>query len=75
MTAVVLQEGVTMREATYQVEEDVNSLAVGGLSSLFKALCGLKFGQGDSPACIVDFSVTRSSLEQVFVMFAKHQIE
>lgn len=40
------------------------------LSSIFKHLCSMKI---DSKI-ITDFKVTRSSLEQVFVSFAKHQI-
>jgi ATP-binding cassette subfamily A (ABC1) protein 3 len=44
---------------------------VGGLGHLFKTLCQLKYEQ----ETIVDFTVTRSSLENVFVEFAKYQIE
>lgn len=73
---IMQDPNITMREATYQIEQDVNTPMVGGLSALFNRLCGLKFGGQQSPQpIIVDFTVTRSSLEQVFVAFAKHQIE
>jgi len=39
--------------------------------SNFINVCHMKFDEKN----IIDFEVTRSSLEQVFVSFAKHQIE
>ena len=48
-----------LQESKFLVENPV-------LSKMFENLKGMKF---------VDFTVTRGSLEQVFVKFAKHQIE
>jgi hypothetical protein len=55
----------------YTVKTGVKLEEIGGLSSIFKAVWKMKHEEQN----IVDFEVTRSSLEQVFTSFAKHQIE
>lgn len=66
-------------EATFKIEERVDSEVVGGLSNLLCWLGHLKTGEAYSARqlaepLVLDFGVTRSGLEQVFVEFAKHQI-
>jgi hypothetical protein len=56
-------------ELTYEIKTDINSPQVGGLSNVFNLLC-----HGKHQCHFVDFTVTRSTLEQVFSQFAKHQI-
>lgn len=41
------------------------------LSNIFDQLCQMKFNS----KIIIDFTVMRNSLENVFVQFAKHQVE
>jgi ATP-binding cassette, subfamily A (ABC1), member 3 len=55
-------------EVTYVVKDDINGAIVGGLSALLTALNDLK-----KDLLVKDFSVTRASLESVFIDFAKHQ--
>lgn len=54
--------GVEIYELSYQSNE------LGSLSHLFTLLCRMKFELN----LITDFQVTRSSLDQVFMKFAKH---
>jgi len=55
-------------ETYLKVRPNFNLASVGGLSAIFGQLCNMKQSMG----LINDFTVTRSSLEQVFVQFAKH---
>lgn len=77
-TAPSAEDGVI--EATYQIHERPESPTVGGLSAMFAWLNYLKTGGGQNSTVpmaeplIIDFGVTRSGLEQVFIQFAKHQI-
>ena len=57
-------------ESNFQIKKQMDQVP-GGLSAVFKFLCDLKFQSKQ----ILEFSVCRSSLETVFVQFAKHQIE
>ena len=61
-------EQQAISELTYNISDSLNEH--GGLSTLFSTLCHMQFTE----KMIIEFQVTRSSLEQVFVKFAKHQI-
>jgi len=50
-------------ETYLKVRANFNLASVGGLSAIFGQLCNMKMNMG----LINDFTVTRSSLEQVFV--------
>lgn len=63
--------GAKIHETFYKIEQTDNMVQqYGGLSSVFRQLIQLR-NQG----VVKDFTVTRSSLEQVFVQFAKYQVE
>ena len=62
--------GVKVMESFFKVKQAVPLQTIGGLSALFHIICSLK-----ENSTIKDFTITRSSLETVFVQFAKHQIE
>lgn len=57
-------------ESSYEFRPDAGNSEAAKLSQIFKGLCDMKF----SDRIILDFTVTRCSLEQVFVQFAKHQV-
>ena len=64
------ESGHKINETMYKVKQSVPLSSIGGLNALFNAILALKQAK-----TIKDFSITRSSLETVFVQFAKHQIE
>jgi len=64
-------EGQPVNEYSYQIASNAVLPTIGGLAKVFQQLCEMKFEK----KLVTDFQVTRSSLEQVFVSFAKHQIE
>ena len=61
---------IQVNQYFYQIDSNQVLLQNGGLSSLFGHLTQMK-----EQGAITDFQATRSSLEQVFTEFAKHQIE
>jgi hypothetical protein len=63
--------GQPVHEFLYQIESNQVLQQIGGLSVVFEQMVQMKREDG----LIVNFQVTRSSLEQVFVSFAKHQIQ
>jgi hypothetical protein len=65
-----LETGAKINESFFKVKQSVPIQTIGGLSALFQIICTLKDNK-----TIKDFTITRSSLETVFVQFAKHQIE
>ena len=67
---VDMETGVKVMESFFKVKTTVPLQTIGGLSALFNIICSLK-----ENATVKDFTITRSSLETVFVQFAKHQIE
>jgi ABC-type multidrug transport system ATPase subunit len=64
-------DGTRIVQLMYSVKNEVKLDQIGGLSSIFLSVCKMKSIEKN----IIDFEVTRSSLEQVFIEFAKHQIE
>jgi len=62
--------GYRVLESFYKVRQNVPIESIGGLSQLFRNMLHLK-----NQNIVKDFTVTRSSLETVFVEFAKSQIE
>ena len=52
-------------ESTFEMTEDIQKV---GLHTIFRNLCELRFQKN----LILNFEVTRSTLEQVFSQFAKH---
>jgi len=50
-------------EIQYQVKADISLDSIGGLSQIFQSLTNMRY----QDKIITDFSVTRSSLEQVFI--------
>lgn len=63
-----LPSGCKIYESIFKIEGDIEQV---GLSRVFEGICDMKYRM----QLITDFSVTRSSLEQVFIQFAKHQIQ
>ena len=64
------KNGFQLVEHMYEVKSQEILAKVGGLAKVFADMSNLLKDQRVS-----EFRVTRSSLEQVFVSFAKHQIE
>lgn len=64
-------DGVRVQELMYTVKNNIKLEEIGGLNAIFKQVWKMKNEEKN----IVDFEVTRSSLEQVFTSFAKHQIQ
>ena len=56
-------------ETSYEIRKTIPHDSI-GLYMIFDALCELRFKQN----LVIDFSVSRGSLEQVFIQFAKHHI-
>jgi hypothetical protein len=52
---------------------NVHSTAIAGIGSLFKAF--EERAASDSPLPILDYSLSQSTLEQVFISFAKQQVD
>lgn len=50
-------------EIQYQVKADITLDSIGGLSQIFQSLANMRY----QDKIIADFSITRSSLEQVFI--------
>ena len=64
------ETGARINESFFKVKQSVPIQTIGGLSALFGIIFSMK-----ENSTIKDFTITRSSLETVFVQFAKHQIE
>lgn len=60
-----------IQETYFKIKSSVPLDTIGGLSGIFTQLCKMLYEEKS----ITNFSVTRSTLEQVFIQFAKHQIE
>ena len=65
-----IDSGRNVTESFFKVKQSVPIASIGGLSALFHTICSLR-----ENGTVKDFTITRFSLETVFVQFAKHQIE
>ena len=65
-----MRNNLQLDEHMFEVESHAVLAQIGGLSKVFADMSKLVRDQ-----TVTEFKVTRSSLEQVFVSFAKHQIE